>query len=221
MGQVGDLIRTDISIADGKIALPQAMAVDMGGAMVFPAFVDMHTHLDKGHIWGPCAQSRWQLHGGAGHGGGQTGLPIGRPRMSAPGWAFRCAAPYAHGTRAIRTHLDSIPPQDSISFPVFRELQAEWAGRIDLQAVCLVGCDHWTDDDGPFGASADHVAQSPGGGPWGWSTYPVPDLRDRLRGFFQQAADRSLDADFHVDETMDPSVENTARHRGAEARNRV
>jgi cytosine deaminase len=24
----------------------------MGGAMVFPAFVDMHTHLDKGHIWG-------------------------------------------------------------------------------------------------------------------------------------------------------------------------
>jgi cytosine/creatinine deaminase len=24
----------------------------MAGAMVFPCFVDMHTHLDKGHIWG-------------------------------------------------------------------------------------------------------------------------------------------------------------------------
>jgi hypothetical protein len=51
LGQEGDLIRTDISIADGVIAEPQAIAVDMGGAMVFPAFVDMHTHLDKGHIW--------------------------------------------------------------------------------------------------------------------------------------------------------------------------
>jgi hypothetical protein len=51
LGQEGDLIRTDISIADGRIAEPQAIAVDMGGAMAFPAFVDMHTHLDKGHIW--------------------------------------------------------------------------------------------------------------------------------------------------------------------------
>jgi cytosine deaminase len=38
-------------------------------------------------------------------------------------------------------------------------------------------------------------------------TYPMPDLRDRLRGFFAQAAARGLDADFHVDETMDPDVE--------------
>ena len=51
LGQEGDLLRTDISIADGRIAEAQAIAIDMGGAMVFPAFVDMHTHLDKGHIW--------------------------------------------------------------------------------------------------------------------------------------------------------------------------
>ena len=28
-----------------------SVAVDMGGAMLLPAFTDMHTHLDKGHIW--------------------------------------------------------------------------------------------------------------------------------------------------------------------------
>jgi cytosine deaminase len=67
-----------------------------------------------------------------------------RPRMS---FSLRCA--YAHGTRAIRTHLDSIPPQDDITWPVFRELQADWADRIDLQAVCLIGCDKWTDETGP------------------------------------------------------------------------
>ncbi|MEM1301847.1 MAG: cytosine deaminase, partial [Pseudomonadota bacterium] len=52
IGQEGDLIRTDLNIADGLIAEPQALAVDMAGAMVLPTFVDMHTHLDKGHIWG-------------------------------------------------------------------------------------------------------------------------------------------------------------------------
>ncbi len=51
-------------------------------------------------------------------------------------FALRCA--FAHGTRAIRTHLDSIPPQPEISWPVFREMRAEWAGRIDLQAASLM-----------------------------------------------------------------------------------
>ncbi len=203
--QPGDLIRTDISIADGKIAAPQSMAVDMGSAMVFPAFVDMHTHLDKGHIWGRAPNPDGSFMGalttvGADRVANWSAEDV-RRRMT---FSLRCA--YAHGTRAIRTHLDSIPPQDGISFPVFRDLQNEWAGRIDLQAVCLVGCDHWTDESGPFGQTADLVAETQGG-VLGMVTYPVPDLEDRIRGFFAQAADRGLDTDFHVDETMDASVE--------------
>ena len=117
-------------------------------------------------------------------------------------FALRCA--YAHGTRAIRTHLDSIPPQDHISWPVFSELRAEWAGRVDLQASCLIGVDR-VDLDGAFVHTADLVAEH--GGTLGMVAYPMPDLRDRLRGFFRLATDRGLSADFHADETMDPSVE--------------
>ena len=51
LGQPGDLVRTDLTVADGHIASSAAERHDMGGAMVFPTFVDMHTHLDKGHIW--------------------------------------------------------------------------------------------------------------------------------------------------------------------------
>jgi cytosine deaminase len=91
-----------------------------------------------------------------------------RPRMS-----FSLRSAYAHGTRAIRTHLDSIAPQDDITWPVFRELQADWADRIALQAVCLIGCDKWTDDDGPFGHTADLVAETKGG-VLGMVTYPMP-----------------------------------------------
>jgi len=205
LGQEGDLIRTDISISAGKIAAPLALAVDMGGAMVFPAFVDMHTHLDKGHIWGRAPNPDGSFMGalttvGEDRKANWTAADV-RARMD---FSLRCA--YAHGTRAIRTHLDSIPPQDSISFPVFQELQADWAGRIDLQAACLIGCDWWTPDDGAFGTTADLVAQTTGG-VLGMVTYPVPDLRERLVGFIKQADTRGVDADFHVDETMDPSVE--------------
>ncbi|MEL6206763.1 MAG: amidohydrolase family protein, partial [Pseudomonadota bacterium] len=52
LGRDGDLVRHDLSIESGSIAAAGGTEIDMGGAMVFPAFVDMHTHLDKGHIWG-------------------------------------------------------------------------------------------------------------------------------------------------------------------------
>ena len=203
LGQEGDLIRTEISVVSGRIGPAQAVAVDMAGAMVLSCFIDMHTHLDKGHIWGrapnPDGTFMGALNTVAADRAANWSAEDVRARMD---FSLRCA--FAHGTRAVRTHLDSIPPQDAISWPVFRDLRADWAGRIDLQAVCLVGCDA-ADADGPFRDTADLVAQS--GGVLGMVTYPVPDLRARLEGFFRLAADRGLAADFHVDETMDPASE--------------
>jgi cytosine deaminase len=125
---------------------------------------------------------------------------------------FGLRSAWAHGTRALRTHLDSIPPQHEISFPVFRELREEWSGMVDLQAVCLVSCEN-VGPDTHFSAVADIVAES--GGVLGMVTYPVPDLEERLRLFFRMASDRGLDADFHVDETMDPSSETLRQIAGA------
>lgn len=205
LGQDGDLVLTELSIdAQGALSEPQPIAIDMEGALVLPCFTDMHTHLDKGHIWPRSPNPDGTFMGalttvGADRVASWSAEDV-RARME---FSLRCA--YAHGTRAIRTHLDSIPPQDGISFPVFSELQADWAGRIDLQAVCLIGCDHFS-SDGPFQATADIVARTKGG-VLGMVTYPVPDLDDRLRGFFALAAERGLVADFHVDETMDPGSE--------------
>ncbi|RVA27897.1 cytosine deaminase, partial [Mesorhizobium sp. M7D.F.Ca.US.004.03.1.1] len=49
----------DITVTEGKIAAISAHrraatpldAVDLGGRIVLPCFVDCHTHIDKGHIW--------------------------------------------------------------------------------------------------------------------------------------------------------------------------
>lgn len=206
VGREEPLVRTELSIADGRIAGPQPLAIDLKGAMVLPCFVDMHTHLDKGHVWPRSPNPDGTFAGALGAVGRDraarwTAGDV-RARMD---FALRCA--FAHGTRAIRTHLDSAPPQDAISWPVFDEAREIWADRIELQAACLVGADGF-DADGPFRDTADLVAAH--GGVLGMVTYPLPDIDARIRGVLRMAADRGLSADFHVDETLDPAS-NTLR----------
>ncbi|MEM9901694.1 MAG: cytosine deaminase [Pseudomonadota bacterium] len=203
LGQPGDLVLRDISIAEGRIAESGGATLDLGGAMVFPAFVDMHAHLDKGHIWGRAPNPDGTFLGalGAVRADTEANWSADDVRRRAD-FSLRCA--FAHGTRAIRTHIDSRPPQDDISWPVFRALRADWAGRIDLQGVCLIGIDSFS-EHGAFAHTADLVAAS--GGVLGMVTYPVPELRAHLRAFFRMAEARGLAADFHVDETMDPASE--------------
>ncbi len=198
----GSLIRTDIGIDAGAITEPVGRDVDMAGALVLPAFVDMHTHLDKGHIL-PRASNPDGSFAGA-----LNTVHSDHANWSAEDvhrratFSLRCA--YAHGTRAIRTHLDSVPPQDQISWPVFARLREEWAGKIDLQGVCLVGCDT-IDPHGRFLETANLVQEHHG--ILGLVTYPMEGLDVLLRSFFTIAAERHLDVDLHVDETLDPTVE--------------
>ena len=201
LGEAGDLTRTSISIDGAMIGDGTGTPVDMQGAMALPCFVDMHTHLDKGHIWPRSPNPDGTFMGalttvGADRVARWTAADV-RARMD---FSLRCA--WAHGTRAIRTHLDAIPPQDDISFGVFREMRAEWAGRIDLQAVCLIGAGDFS-TDGAFRHTADLVAESQG--VLGMVTYPLPDIATRIRDFLGMAAARGLAADFHVDETLEPT----------------
>lgn len=203
LDKTDDLLRTDLSFSDGQITPKRGTAIDMQGAMVLPAFVDMHTHLDKGHIWPRASNPNGTFQGAiestSTDRGENWSADDVRARME-----FALKSAYAHGTQAIRTHLDSTPPQDSISWPVFRELCTDWAGRIDLQASCLVSCDR-VGTEGSFEKTAGIVAEA--GGVLGLVTYPVRDLKERLKLFLNIASDRGLSVDFHTDETLDASVE--------------
>ena len=199
LGRSQGLVRTDLGIDGARIAEPGGARVAMGGAMVWPCLVDMHTHLDKGHIWARAPNPDGTFEGALAAVGADRAARWStqdvRRRMD---FALRCA--HAHGTRAIRTHLDSIPPQPEISWPVFREVREDWAGRVELQAVSLLGCDRMDD---AYAGTADLVAAS--GGVLGLVTYPMPDLPERLRLLLAMAADRGLAVDLHVDETEDPA----------------
>jgi cytosine deaminase len=204
MGRDEDLIVTDISIEGDKIAERGGHDIDMDRALLLPCFVDMHTHLDKGHIWPRAANPDGTFMGAL--------TTVGEDREA--NWAaedvytrmeFSLKCAYAHGTRAIRTHLDSPAPQDEVSWPVFAEIREDWADRIELQASSLTGCDRFESIKTDYASTADIVAAA--GGVLGLVTYPVPDIRTRLAEFFDLAESRDLEVDFHADETMDPGSE--------------
>ena len=204
VGSFEMLVTRDIAISDGKITEEGGTEIDMSRALAFPCFTDMHTHLDKGHIWPRAANPDGTFMGAlttvaADRSANWTAADVAA-RMD---FGLRCA--YAHGTRAIRTHIDSLPPQDSISWPVFAEMRDRWAGRVDLQGSSLIGCDSFDNIASDYAATADIVAHH--GGILGMVTYPVSDVETRVRDFFDLAGARDLEADFHVDETLDPGAE--------------
>ncbi|MBK7469418.1 MAG: cytosine deaminase [Betaproteobacteria bacterium] len=221
------LVRVDIAFGDGRIAgiaVPgaqpapaEAARVDLAGAQAWPCFVDMHTHLDKGHIWPRAENPDGTFAGALASTGADRAVRWSaddvRTRMR-----FGLRAAYAHGTTAIRTHLDSLAPQAAITWPVFAALREEWRGRIDLQAVSILLLEHF---EGPAGdALADRVAAH--GGVLGGVALPSPALAAQLDRVFALAAARGLDLDFHADETGDPGAaalraiaEAALRHRFA------
>ena len=206
------LVRCDLEIRDGHIAAiaplgtAPAGAVDLRGGLVWPGFVDIHTHLDKGHIWPRSPNPDGSFLGAAG-----TTLSDRSARWSAEDvrrrmeFGLECAR--AQGTVAVRTHIDSLAPQAEISWPVFKAMRDAWAGRIDLQASCLMPVDAFAEPQGD--RLADIVADA--GAVLGCGTRLnggahealPPGFRELLERIFRMAMDRGLDMDLHVDESGD------------------
>ncbi|CAA0102499.1 Pterin deaminase [Starkeya nomas] len=208
------LVELDIAVEAGRIArlapagtlLDGAARLELAGRLVLPGPVDVHTHLDKGFIWkrapNPDGTFAGALAAADADRRANWNAQDVRRRMD---FALRCA--YAHGTVAIRTHLDSIGPQTAISWPVFAEMRERWAGRIALQAVCLTPIDLVL-DDAEFLPLVDTVRAH--GGVLGAVTYMSAALPAGLERLFETAERYGLDLDLHVDESADPGARSLA-----------
>jgi cytosine/creatinine deaminase len=172
-------------------------ANSFGGRVVLPAFIDCHTHLDKGHIWGRKPNPDGSFMGAL-NAVGEDRSANWNARDVAARMDFALRSAYAHGTKAIRTHLDCVAPQETISWPVFSEMREKWRGKIELQAAALTGVEQLR-DTAWFMSLADLVAKHKG--VLGTVTYMVPDLDQLLDLIFRLAIERGLDLDFHADET--------------------
>jgi cytosine deaminase len=221
----------DVTIAGGKILsiVPHGgftldgdlPAVALGGGIVLPRLIDIHTHLDKGHIWPRRPNPDGTFMGALGAAGADREAHWSaedvRRRMD---FALRCA--YAHGTGAVRTHLDSIGPQTAISWPVFDEMRAQWAGRIALQAVSLFVLPTALTEPERFREVVETTARH--GGVLGGVTFlgEAPDGRTdaALDLVFEAAAANGLDLDFHVDESDSEDARTLERIADAAIRHR-
>lgn len=218
------LLHVDLEIVEGVISAILAAgtyqnyvypSIDLQGGMIWACFADLHTHLDKGHIWNRTPNPD-----------GTFESALNTVRVDAQkNWnpddiyrrmEFGLKCSYAHGTKAIRTHLDSAGKLGEMSFEIFRALRDQWADRIILQAVCLVSLDYFLTPEGE--KLADLVAESDG--ILGGVSFINPDIDQQINRVFSMAKDRKLNLDFHTDENNDPDsntlrriAETAIRHR--------
>ncbi|HXE25121.1 MAG TPA: cytosine deaminase [Roseiarcus sp.] len=202
----------DILVDEGLIArIAPAGAVDFGGApeiamsgrIVLPLFVDVHTHIDKGHIWrrkpNPAGDFKSALAAVIeDRSANWTGADVAA-RME-----FSLRSAYAHGTAALRTHIDSVGAQTRISWPVFAEARERWRGRIELQASPLFSIEFALDDS--HMADIEAMLDAHGTGILGAVTYMIPRLHEGLERLFALAERKGWELDFHVDESADPAA---------------
>jgi cytosine deaminase len=192
-----------------------AGAINLDGAMVFPGFVDAHVHIDKSHTWsrapnrtGTFAEALEVLHGDKVN---WTRQDI----LRRAGFALHCA--WEHGTRAVRTHVDTWLPWGEVNHAAMQELREAWRGRIELQTVPLTGISNYAGADGE--AIADLALKYGASALGGWSPM-TPELPRQLDRLLAIAAERGVGVDLHVDENGNPTEEVLRTVAEAVIRNR-
>ncbi|MBC2607873.1 cytosine deaminase [Pelagicoccus albus] len=194
----GDTVKS-ISQHDEK---PEEGCLDVSDQLLFPGFLDAHTHLDKAHSWerapnrsGTFDEALKNLFKDKVH---WTEEDV----YARANYSLECA--YAYGTVALRTHVDTGLDWAERSYKALSQLREDWKGKVDLQMVSLCRVDDYATDKGE--ALADlpirYGANALGGMPL---MNPELDSQlDRLLGF---AKERGVGLDLHVDESGNPDAD--------------
>lgn len=189
-----------------------AATVECKGAMLWPCFVDAHTHLVKTNAVPRCRnpsgaindalacevsdQPRWYVEG-----------DVAR-RMD---FALRCA--WHHGTRAARTHLDGTNSPDKelrdLVYGVFDEAREKWVQKgFIIQGVANLYLPLYTLEADMASAHAAEAAKHAGvclGAYCGDVSLSTKEQTEgALDALFALAKEHSLDVDLHIDETNNP-----------------
>jgi cytosine deaminase len=216
------LVPVDVHVLDGRIATVQApdgksppdeaTVLDLQGGIILPGLVDCHTHLDKGQVAARSQNADGRFATALAAAAADSARHVGMDDLTCRA-EFQLRAAFAHGTVAVRSHVDAHPDRFDRRFDALLTLQAAWAERGAVQLCPFAG------QDAPSGWIA-HLAERAGQGGGALSLF-VQD-GSGLDGFLDTAVDlagrHGLDLDFHADETTDPGSNATARIVAAVAR---
>lgn len=197
-------------IADGHIAAIEAQpegelpVFDLDGATVLSAFVDPHTHLDKGDLLSTGLAPARSLFGAIE--AVRADYARWTPAELAARIDFGLQEAWAHGSRALNSYCDWSEPNGPMAWQALQEARQRWQGRIELVLTSLAPVDVLTD---PAASErlARQVAQA--GGVLGFFAYAAPHVPALLPRAFDLAERFDLRLDFHVDEHLDASQVQT------------
>lgn len=172
--------------------------IDQEGGILLPCFVDVHAHLDKGHIWPRTPNPDGSFAGAMAAVSQDTSCWTEEDLYRRMSFGLQCS--YAHGTQAIRTHLDSSGVLGQRVWKVFRCLRQEWSDRLTLEAVALVPPDYYGQPEAERLLETIAASQGILGGVF-FADPQLPQWLDRL---FAVAQTWGLPLDLHVDESNNP-----------------
>eukprot|EP01041_Mallomonas_annulata_P006724 gene6724-13621_t len=151
-GEFSDILQVDLDIKEGKISsFSQAIdrnarnhpnlkenVLNLNRRLLFPTFVDIHTHLDKSNTINRSPNSI---------GTRANALAVALADISnfnaeelSLRVEFSIRAAYHHGTSAIRTHVVSKADlgYTEMVWSVLGSLREKWRGKVDLQFVTFI-----------------------------------------------------------------------------------
>jgi cytosine/creatinine deaminase len=204
----------DIRITQGRIVsitpcvnnsdATAAKGWDLKGALVLPALVDAHTHLDKTFTLPRLGAVEPGLLGAISammqDRSGWTPADVKQRATQALQWASSA------GVNHLRTHCDWWEADATpVAWDVLGELALEWSDRLMLERVCLIPL-HLFADSSTAKALAAKTASSGPGAKLGGFIHTSNWNPAALRNVFEAAEQHGLDVDLHMDEELSPAA---------------
>ncbi|HAJ46834.1 MAG TPA: cytosine deaminase [Alphaproteobacteria bacterium] len=203
-------VRADITIgADGQIESVHPRGdvnfrypvVQAMGRQVWPAFFDIHAHLDKTATWTRAPNPDGTFDGAIAASREARRTPWGEDDIYA---RMRAAAldAYRFGTLGIRTHIDSSLSRGPSGWRAFERLRRDLAGKMKIQGVTLfVGTEILKNANALVALCKRYKAAL------GPVFHPSVGMDGEIRKVFEVAEAHALDLDIHVDETGQPNAD--------------
>ncbi|MEL6825512.1 MAG: cytosine deaminase [Pseudomonadota bacterium] len=195
-----DGVISDVSPLRAGATYSDKPMVDCNGKLVWIRLSDAHTHLDKTQTWADAPNLDGSAEGAKDAAKSLRKAPWSLDQVYAR-MDFGVRSALHHGTRALRTHIDSQPGRTYPTWDAFSQLRKSYKNTIELQAVATLGASKLHGEYGNEVAklAADH------GAALGPVVYQTDTMRSDVERVFDLAERYSLSLDFHVDKTLDPN----------------
>jgi cytosine/creatinine deaminase len=193
-------VATDVGIDKGRIAViepklaAEGEALDLGGRLVTPGFIETHIHLDKSRILGRCKAEKGDLEEAIGEVARQKKLFTAEDVYARAKITLEKAI--LNGTTHMRTQLEVDPGIGLRGLEGVRPLIEEYKWAIDLE-ICIFPQEGLLNNPGTDELMLQ--ALKSGGSVVGAAPYTDSSPHGQIDRIFEIAREFDIDIDMHLD----------------------